>query len=309
MSLSNGNSNAEDGDLNGSGNETCIAVRSLWKVFGDNPERVMSDEHSGKTKAEIQDELGCVVALQDVSFDVYRGETFVVMGLSGSGKSTLVRCLTRLIEPNDGEIYVDDEDVCDYNRGELTNFRRSKTAMVFQHFGLLPNRTILDNVGFGLEIRGVDKHEREERAREVLEKVGLKGWEENYTAELSGGMLQRVGLARALAVDPEILLMDEPFSALDPLIRREMQDELIGLQGELKKTIVFITHDLDEALKLGDRIAIMKDGKIIQLGFPEEIIENPVDAYVEDFIRSISRTRILGAASIMDDPVVASQNQ
>ena len=281
--------------------ENRISVRSLWKVFGEDPDRAMSSEYTGKQKSEIQEELGCVVALKDVSFDVNEGETFVVMGLSGSGKSTLVRCLTRLIEPNAGEIYVDAEDVIKYNGRELTNFRRTKTAMVFQHFGLMPNRTILDNVAFGLEIQGIDKHTRWEKAREVIELVGLKGWEDNYATELSGGMQQRVGLARALAVDPEILLMDEPFSALDPLIRREMQDELINLQTTLKKTIVFITHDLDEALRLGTRIAIMKDGEIVQLGSKEEIVDNPADSYVEDFISSISRTRVLGAGSIMQD--------
>lgn len=284
--------------------EKRISVRSLWKVFGEDPDRAMSSEYIEKQKAVIQEELGCVVALKDVSFDVNEGETFVVMGLSGSGKSTLVRCLTRLIEPNSGEIYVDAEDVIKYNGRELTNFRRTKTAMVFQHFGLMPNRTILDNVAFGLEIQGIDKHTRWEKAREVIELVGLKGWEDNYATELSGGMQQRVGLARALAVDPEILLMDEPFSALDPLIRREMQDELINLQTTLKKTIVFITHDLDEALRLGSRIAIMKDGEIVQLGSKEEIVDNPADAYVEDFIRSISRTRVLGAGSIMQDPAL-----
>ena len=257
--------------------EKRISVRSLWKVFGEDPDRAMSSEYIEKQKAVIQEELGCVVALKDVSFDVNEGETFVVMGLSGSGKSTLVRCLTRLIEPNSGEIYVDAEDVIKYNGRELTNFRRTKTAMVFQHFGLMPNRTILDNVAFGLEIQGIDKHTRWEKAREVIELVGLKGWEDNYATELSGGMQQRVGLARALAVDPEILLMDEPFSAVDPLIRREMQDELINLQTTLKKTIVFITHDLDEALRLGSRIAIMKDGEIVQLGSKEEIVDNPAD--------------------------------
>ena len=284
--------------------ENRISVRSLWKVFGEDSDRAMSSDYDEKDKSVIQEELGCVIALRNVNFDVMEGETFVVMGLSGSGKSTLVRCLTRLIEPNSGEIYVDAEDVLLYNGRELTNFRRTKTAMVFQHFGLMPNRTILDNVAFGLEIQGVDKHTRWEKAREVIELVGLKGWEDNYATELSGGMQQRVGLARALAVDPEILLMDEPFSALDPLIRREMQDELINLQATLKKTIVFITHDLDEALRLGSRIAIMKDGVIVQLGSKEEIVDNPADSYVEDFIRSISRTRILGAGSIMDEPAV-----
>ena len=249
-------------------NEDRISVRSLWKVFGKNPQTVMTPEYADKSKAEIQGETGCVVALKDVNFDVSLAETFVVMGLSGSGKSTLIRCLIRLIEPTTGEIRVDDEDVLKYSSRELTQFRRQKVAMVFQHFGLLPHRKIIDNAAWGLEVQGMDKNLRYEKAREVLEVVGLKGWEESFAGELSGGMQQRVGLARALAVDPEILLMDEPFSALDPLIRREMQDELIDLQKRLHKTIVFITHDLNEALKLGDRIAIMRDGMIIQLASP-----------------------------------------
>ena len=228
-----------------------ISVRSLWKVFGKNPRTVMTPEYADKSKAEIQEETGCVVALQDVNFDVSLAETFVVMGLSGSGKSTLIRCLIRLIEPTSGEIRIDDEDVLKYSSRELTQFRRQKVAMVFQHFGLLPHRKIIDNAAWGLEVQGVEKNLRYEKAREVLEAVGLKGWEESFAGELSGGMQQRVGLARALAVDPQILLMDEPFSALDPLIRREMQDELIDLQKRLHKTIVFITHDLNEALKLG----------------------------------------------------------
>ena len=279
-----------------------ISVNALWKVFGPFPEQVMSPEHTGKSKADIQAELGCVVALQNVSFDVGLGETFVVMGLSGSGKSTLIRCLIRLIEPTAGEIWVDGEDVLAYSDKQLTQFRRRKSAMVFQHFGLLPHRTIIDNAAWGLEVQGVSKRERHERARESLEVVGLQGWENAFATELSGGMQQRVGLARALTVDPEILLMDEPFSALDPLIRREMQDELINLQQRIQKTIIFITHDLDEALKLGTRIAIMRDGKIIQMGVPEDIVERPADSYVEDFIRDVSKTRLMGAASIMEDP-------
>ena len=279
-----------------------ISVNALWKVFGPFPEQVMSPEHTGKSKADIQAELGCVVALQNVSFDVGLGETFVVMGLSGSGKSTLIRCLIRLIEPTAGAIWVDGEDVLAYNDKQLTQFRRRKSAMVFQHFGLLPHRTIIDNAAWGLEVQGVSKRERHERARESLEVVGLQGWENAFATELSGGMQQRVGLARALTVDPEILLMDEPFSALDPLIRREMQDELINLQQRIQKTIIFITHDLDEALKLGTRIAIMRDGKIIQMGVPEDIVERPADSYVEDFIRDVSKTRLMGAASIMEDP-------
>ena len=290
-----------------SSNGDRISVRSLWKVFGKNPRAIMTPEYANKSKAEIQEETGCVVALQDVNFDVSLGETFVVMGLSGSGKSTLIRCLIRLIEPTTGEIRVDGEDVLRYSGRELTQFRRQKVAMVFQHFGLLPHRKIIDNAAWGLEVQGVDKNTRYERAREVLDVVGLKGWEESFAGELSGGMQQRVGLARALAVDPEILLMDEPFSALDPLIRREMQDELIDLQKRLQKTIVFITHDLNEALKLGDRIAIMRDGMIIQLASPEEIVENPADDYVEDFIRDISKTQVLGAGSIMQQAKTALQ--
>ena len=289
-------------DLSEGANGHRISVRSLWKVFGENPEQVMTPQYADRSKAEIQEELGCVVALQDVGFDVSLGETFVVMGLSGSGKSTLVRCLIRLIEPTAGEISVDGENVLDYGGRQLTQFRHQKTAMVFQHFGLLPHRTIIENAAWGLEVQGMDKKERLSRAQETLEMVGLKGWEDAYTTELSGGMQQRVGLARALTVEPEILLMDEPFSALDPLIRREMQEELLLLQQRLKKTIVFITHDLDEALKLGDRIAIMRDGNIVQLAPPEEIVETPADSYVQEFIRDISKTRVLGAGSIMHEP-------
>ena len=283
---------------------TRISVRSLWKVFGPLPERVMTPEYAGRSKADIQAELGCVVALQDVSFDVDLGETFVVMGLSGSGKSTLIRCLIRLIEPTAGHIWIDGEDVLEYNDKQLTQFRRHKSAMVFQHFGLLPHRTIIDNAAWGLEVQGMSKGDRHDRARQSLEVVGLSGWENAFASELSGGMQQRVGLARALTVDPEILLMDEPFSALDPLIRREMQEELINLQQRIQKTIIFITHDLDEALKLGTRIAIMRDGKIIQMGAPEDIVEAPADDYVEDFVRDVSKTRLMGAGSIMEDPAV-----
>lgn len=248
-----------------------ISVSSLWKVFGKNPERVLAPEHSGKDKSEILSELQCVVALQDASFDVARGETFVVMGLSGSGKSTLVRCLIRLIEPTAGQIIIDDDDILQYNERQLTEIRRHKVAMVFQHYGLMPNRKVIDNAAWGLEIQGVSKSTRYARTREVLDLVGLVGWDEAYPHELSGGMQQRVGLARALAVDPDILLMDEPFSGLDPLIRGNMQSELVRLQQELHKTIVFITHDLLEALKIGDRIGIMRDGRIVQTGSPEDI--------------------------------------
>ena len=226
----------------------------------------------------------------------------MVMGLSGSGKSTLVRCLIRLIEPTVGQVRVEGEDVTGFDKKQLINLRRNKTAMVFQHFGLMPHLRVIDNVAWGLEIRGIDKQSRYERAEEVLEKVGLGGWEYAFSGELSGGMQQRVGLARALASDPDILLMDEPFSALDPLIRRGLQDELMRLQEELQKTLVFITHDLEEALKLGDRIALMRDGEFIQVGTPEEIVSLPEDEYVGEFVRGISKTKVLGAASIMEEP-------
>ena len=239
------------------------------------------------------------MALRDVSFEVAEGETFVVMGLSGSGKSTLVRCLIRLIEPTQGQVSVDGEDICGYNDAQLIGLRRSKMSMVFQRFGLFPHRRIIDNVVWGLEVQGLDKQERLNRSQEILEKVGLKGWENSYPRQLSGGMQQRVGLARALAVDPEILLLDEPFSALDPLIRRNMQNELIGLQAELRKTMVFITHDLSEALKLGDRIAIMRDGEIVQIGTPENIVLEPEDDYVSEFVRDVRKEAILRARSVM----------
>ena len=241
------------------------------------------------------------MALRDVSFDVTPGETFVVMGLSGSGKSTLVRCLINLIEPTSGSIIVDGQDITQFDQKELRDFRRSKIAMVFQNFGLLPHKNVLDNAAYGLEVKGVEKHERYELAREVLAKVGLEGWETSNQRELSGGMQQRVGLARALAMDPSILLMDEPFSGLDPLIRRQMRTELSTLQQEIQKTIIFITHDLDEAITVGDRIAIMRDGEIIQLGTPEDIITNPVDSFVEEFTEGIPKTKIINISNIISE--------
>ena len=279
-----------------------IQVKGLWKVFGDKPERALRREYAATSRDEIQEELGLVVALRDVSFDVAKGEIFVVMGLSGSGKSTLVRCLIRLIDATQGEIYFDGEDILTYPSDRLIEFRRQKVAMVFQHYGLLPNRCVIDNVSLGLEIQGVDKRTRYALASEAIETVGLKGWESYYPREMSGGMQQRVGLARALAVNPDVLLMDEPFSGLDPLIRREMQDELISLETELNKTIVFITHDLDEALKLGDRIAIMRDGQIIQEGSPEEIVTLPTDGYVSEFVQDVSRAKVIQAKAIMREP-------
>ena len=290
--------------------EPAISVRSLWKVFGKDADRAMAPECNELDKDRILEEFGCVVALKDVMFDVAEGETFVVMGLSGSGKSTLVRCLVRLIEPTAGELYIRGDDILKYDEKKLTQLRRNKVAMVFQHYGLLPHRSVIDNAAWGLEVRGMDRSSRYSRTREALDLVGLSGWEQAFPRELSGGMRQRVGLARALVVDPDILLMDEPFSGLDPLIRRDMQDELLRLQHELNKTIVFITHDLNEALKIGDRIAIMRDGVIVQIGTPEEIVTKPENEYVGEFIKDIRRESILTAASVMVAPqAVASSDQ
>ncbi len=276
-----------------------ISCRKVWKIFGPNPALVRPLLNQGLSRSEILAQTGHVIAVRDVSFDVRPGEIFVVMGLSGSGKSTLIRCLSRLIEPTQGEIIVDGENVVNFDATQLRELRRHKMSMVFQRFGLFPHRTILDNVGYGLEVQGIKKEQRHDQARQVLEMVGLKGWEKYYPHELSGGMQQRVGLARALAVDPEILLCDEPFSALDPLIRREMQEELLRLQNTLNKTLVFITHDFLEAIKLGHHIAIMKDGEIVQLGKPEEIVAHPVNDYVREFTRDVPRVKILTAKTIM----------
>ena len=279
-----------------------IRVSGVWKVFGRNPERALDPQYAGRDKSYFQSEFGNVIGLQDVSFSVNRGETFVIMGLSGSGKSTMVRCLIRLIDPTAGEIVIAGDDITKMTDKELAEFRRRKIAMVFQHYGLMPHRNVLDNAGWGLEVQGVKPAERETRVREVLHLVGLSGWEESYPRQLSGGMQQRVGLARALAVDTDILLMDEPFSGLDPLIRRQMQDELLRLQTELQKTIVFITHDLNEALKLGDRIAIMHDGQVAQIGSPEDIVLRPEDEYVGDFTQDVRLESILNASKVMVAP-------
>ena len=280
--------------------DTRISVRGLWKVFGPRTASLLKEEEFRRaSKKDLQERTGHVMAVKDISFDVSVGEVFVVMGLSGSGKSTLIRCLIRLVEPTEGAIVIDGEDIVTYNNQQLIQLRRKKMGMIFQHYGLLPHRTVLENVSYGLEVQGVKKADRTAKAAEQLERVGLEAWGASYPDELSGGMQQRVGIARALVLDPEILLMDEPFSGLDPLIRREMQDELISLQQQLKKTIVFITHDLNEALKLGDRIAIMRDGEIIQLGTPEEIVTHPADDYVGEFVRDVSKAKVLGAESIM----------
>ena len=279
-----------------------IVVNNLWKVFGRNPSSALESENLSKSRAEIQEEFGQVVALRDVSFNVQKGETFVVMGLSGSGKSTLVRCLIRLIEATSGNIFVEQEDVTSLDDSALQEFRRSKISMVFQNFGLLPHRNVMDNACYGLEVKGMSREERYERAQKMLDLVGLSGWERSRVRQLSGGMQQRVGLARALAVEPEILLMDEPFSGLDPLISRQMRSELADLQKELKKTMVFITHDLDEAVSVGDRIAIMRDGEIIQMGTPREIIMNPADEFVSEFTEDVSKDRVLNASSVSVSP-------
>ena len=279
-----------------------IKVDSIWKVFGRNADRVLDPVNSGKSKSEIQSELGAVVGLHDVSFEVQKGQTFVIMGLSGSGKSTMVRCLIRLIEPTAGNIVIDGSDITAMSDKELMEFRRGKVAMVFQHYGLMPHRSVLENASWGLQVQGVPEPERQSRTSEILEMVGLRGWEEAYPRQLSGGMQQRVGLARALVVDTDILLMDEPFSGLDPLIRRQMQDELLRLQEDLQKTIVFITHDLNEALKLGDRIAIMQDGRIVQTGSPEDIVLRPEDEYVGDFTQDVRLESVLTASKVMVPP-------
>ena len=276
-----------------------IEVRNIWKVFGSGAAaQAIALAEGGASRSQILQQTDQTVAVRDVSFSVGRGETFVVMGLSGSGKSTLIRCLSRLIEPSKGEVLLNGKDLLAMGDEELRGVRRGQMSMVFQHFGLFPHRRVIDNIAYGLEVQGVDKSTRLDRANEVLEIVGLSGWADHYPQQLSGGMQQRVGLARALAVDPQILLFDEPFSALDPLIRKEMQDELIRLQKTMQRTIVFITHDFAEALRLGDRIAIMKDGSFDQVGTPEEIITQPATDYVREFTNDIPRAKVLGVRSV-----------
>jgi glycine betaine/proline transport system ATP-binding protein len=285
-----------------SSGDSALEVRHLWKIFGKGADHILGTPDAELGRAELKEKTGCVVGVKDVSFDVAPGEVFVVMGLSGSGKSTLVRCLTRLIEPTSGEVVIDGHDIVKASDSELRDLRRKHTSMVFQHFGLLPHRQVIDNVAYGLEVRGVGKKERRAKAGEVVELVGLKGYEKSYPDQLSGGMQQRVGLARALANDPSLLLFDEPFSALDPLIRRDMQNEVIRLHHELGKTMVFITHDLQEALKLGDRILIMRDGAIVQIGTPPEVVGAPADDYVRDFVSDVPRSHVLTLRWVMRDP-------
>ncbi|MCD7035494.1 glycine betaine/L-proline ABC transporter ATP-binding protein [Metabacillus sp. GX 13764] len=279
--------------------KTIIKVENVSKVFGKNPSKGIELLNKGKTKQEILKETGMTVGVKQASFEVHSGEIFVIMGLSGSGKSTLVRLLNRLIEPTAGSITISGKELVKMKPEELREVRRKKMSMVFQRFALFPHRTILENAAYGLEVQGTAKSDRDKKAMESLHLVGLKGYENSYPDELSGGMQQRVGLARALANDPDVLLMDEAFSALDPLIRKDMQDELIELQDQMKKTIIFITHDLDEALRIGDRIALMKDGEIVQIGTPEEIMTNPANDYVKRFVEDINLAKVLTAESVM----------
>lgn len=281
------------------GTNSSISVRGLWKVYGPKPERVVGSELADLPRKQLEAQTGNVVAMRDIDMDVAPGEVFVVMGLSGSGKSTLIRCLTRLIEPTVGTVRIGDVDVTKADKEALLDVRRNKVSMVFQHFGLLPHRTLTDNVAFGLEVRGVDKADRRAAADQTLELVGLGGMGGYKPHQLSGGQQQRVGLARALATDPDILLFDEPFSALDPLIRRDMQDEVVRLRRELNKTMVFITHDLSEALRLGDRIAIMRDGRFVQVGTPQDVVTSPADEYVRNFVRDIPRSHVVPVDAIM----------
>lgn len=277
-----------------------ISVRDLWKVYGPRAERLVGSPDADLPRAELEARTGNVVAMRDVSLDVAPGEVFVVMGLSGSGKSTLIRCITRLIEPTAGTVRIGDVDVTAASPAQLLDIRRHRVSMVFQHFGLLPHRTLADNVAFGLELRGVDRRERRERASRTLELVGLPGMDDYRPHQLSGGQQQRVGLARALATGPEIMLFDEPFSALDPLIRREMQDEIVRLRKDVRTTMMFITHDLSEALRLGDRIAIMRDGRFVQVGTPAEVVLEPADEYVANFVRDVPRSHVVPIEAVMD---------
>ena len=281
-----------------------IKVRNLFKIFGPHPKKAMSLLEQGLDKEAIFEKTETTVGVQNAGFDIYTGEIFVIMGLSGSGKSTMVRMLNRLIEPTSGQVFIDDEDIVAMSNEELVKMRRKKMSMVFQSFALMPHMTVIQNAAFGLEMDGVDKATREARALQALEQVGLDAWAESMPDELSGGMQQRVGLARGLAVDPDILLMDEAFSALDPLIRTEMQDELLKLQAKAKRTIVFISHDLDEAMRIGDRIAIMEGGRVVQVGTPEDILQNPADDYVKAFFRGVDPTNILTAGDIATDTQV-----
>ena len=281
--------------------EAKVVIKNLYKIFGSDPVSMINHVKNGTTKKELLEKYGSVLALNDVNIDIPAKGIQVIMGLSGSGKSTLIRHVNRLIEPTFGEIIVGGKNVLDMSKGELREFRRHTVSMVFQRFGLLPHHSVIENVGYGLNIQNVSKQETAERSQQWIDKVGLTGYEKHYPNQLSGGMQQRVGLARAFATNAEILLMDEAFSALDPLIRTDMQDVLLGLQEELHKTIIFITHDLDEALRIGENIAILRDGLVVQKGSPQEIVLNPADKYVSDFIKDINRGRVLRISSIMEN--------
>ncbi len=279
--------------------ESALHVEHLWKIFGPRADRIIGTPDAELSRSALKEKTGNVVGVKDVSFDVAPGEVFVVMGLSGSGKSTLVRLLTRLIEPTAGSVVMNGQDMTAASEAQLRDLRRNHVSMVFQHFGLLPHRSVIDNVAYGLEVRGVSKKDRRATAAQVTELVGLKGYEKSYPDQLSGGMQQRVGLARALAGDPDLLLFDEPFSALDPLIRRDMQNEVIRLHRELGKTMVFITHDLAEALKLGDRVLIMRDGEVVQIGRPDEVVGAPADDYVREFVSDVPKSHVLTLKWVM----------
>ena len=285
-----------------------LRVEKLTKIFGENDDKALKLVNENKTKEEILDMTGATIGVNQATFEVNEGEIFVIMGLSGSGKSTLVRMLNRLIEPTSGNVYIDEDNVSAMNKKELRDVRRKKISMVFQNFGLFPHRTILENTEYGLEVQGVSKAERQEKAEKALDNAGLLPYKDQFPDQLSGGMQQRVGLARALANDPDILLMDEAFSALDPLIRRDMQDELIEMQKTMNKTIIFITHDLNESLRLGNRIAIMKDGEVVQVGTGEEILSNPANDYVKRFVEDIDRTKVYTAQHIMEQPTAVTQS-
>jgi len=289
--------------------ETAIQIQNVWKIFGNNSiEALDAIQNKNISKQEALEKYNSVIGVSDVSFNVTKGEIFCVMGLSGSGKSTLVRHINRLLEPTSGKILINDQDVMQFDKDSLQELRNKKIGMVFQNFALMPHRSVLDNIAMPLEIRGVSKNDRLDAANKILNIVELQGWGNKYAHELSGGMQQRVGLARALAADPEFLLMDEPFSALDPLIRRQLQSEFIKLSKQMKKTTVFITHDLDEAVRVGHRIAIMRDGAVVQIGTPEEIVVNPADEYVADFVKGISRLKVVQAKTIMQ-PIKNYENK
>jgi glycine betaine/proline transport system ATP-binding protein len=286
----------------GANGDAALKVEGLWKIFGNDADKIIGTPDADLSRKDLQEKTGHVVGVRDVSFNVAPGEVFVVMGLSGSGKSTLVRLITRLIEPTSGTVQLYGDDITAMSDKDLLETRRRKVSMVFQHFGLLPHRKVIDNIAFGLEVRGEAKPERRNRAKEMVDLVGLTGYENNFPDQLSGGMQQRVGLARALAANPDLLMFDEPFSALDPLIRRDMQNEVIRLHEEVGKTMVFITHDLAEALKLGDRILIMRDGEIVQIGTPDEVVGAPADDYVKDFVSDVPKSHVLTLKWVMRDP-------